>query len=291
MGFFGAVKKIGGNIEKAVVKGAKDTGKATKKAVVDTGHAAGAVATSKLGQVALGTALAVSGVGLPAAAAIGAATKGGGALIKKGGNLGKAGTAAYQGAAVGAGAAVVGSGFRAIKSGTGLGGFKSSLLHGKDAIPQKATAKISGPQTAIVEPEYAVEPIVDGVTDSGEIKHDETDRLKESAPVLSLPEGNLKGTPTDLLTPFRRKLLGSGEPSRKPGDDMIGSVVPSVRIRGNPATVLPETEQVSEPAPIEPGSELASPKQETVKDNLPMLLAVAGAGVVIFVILGRQGRK
>lgn len=123
------------NVEKAIKKGVKDTGRAVKKGAIDTGHGIGAVATSKAGLAALAGGLAFTGVGLPAAAAIGAGVKGGGSLIRKGGNPRNAFRGAYQGAAVGAGAAVGGSGFRAVRDKAGFSGFRNQLYRGKSALP------------------------------------------------------------------------------------------------------------------------------------------------------------
>lgn len=282
---------IFGNIGNAVKKAVKDTKNATVKAVVDTGHVTGKVVTSKVGQAVIGGALAVSGVGLPAAAAIGAAAKAGGNAIKPGGNFKTAFTGAYQGAALGAGAAVAGAGVRAVKSGAGVSGFKNILLHGKGAVPT-ATAKISdGPPPMAIEPEYAVESIVPGVTDSGIIKHDATDLLPEVQPAFPLPDSQRKSTPTDLFTPFKRRLLGDGSPSKEKGSDNNGNVGPRYRTRENAATVLPaETDTTSNESNI--GSSGVVPTEAAPKaDNLPMLLAVGAAGVIMLVVLGKQVRK
>lgn len=143
MGFFGnignAVKKAVKDTGNAVAKGAKDTGKAVVKGAVDTGHVAGAVAKSDIGQGIIGAALAASGVGLIPAVAIGAGVKSTATLIAPGGNLGKAGHAAIKGAELGAGAAVAGAAVRTIASKGGLGGFKSTLLGGKNALKPVAS--------------------------------------------------------------------------------------------------------------------------------------------------------
>lgn len=91
----------------------KGIGRAIKKGVKDTGHEAGRFATSKVGQVVTGAALAATGVGLIPGIAIGAAVKGGGALAKKGGNLKKALTGAEQGAITGAAGSLTGKVVRA----------------------------------------------------------------------------------------------------------------------------------------------------------------------------------
>jgi hypothetical protein len=90
-------------------KTVKNIGNTVKKAVVDTGHVAGKVVTSKVGQAVIGTALAATGVGIPAAAAIMGGSKAIGNLIKPGGNLKSAATGAYQGALTGAAFSVGGS--------------------------------------------------------------------------------------------------------------------------------------------------------------------------------------
>jgi hypothetical protein len=90
----------------------KNVTKAVGKGVKDVGHAAGKVVTSKAGQLVIGGALAATGVGIPAAAAISAAAQGGGQLIKKGGNLKKAGKGVVVGGAEGAAASLVGKGAR-----------------------------------------------------------------------------------------------------------------------------------------------------------------------------------
>lgn len=92
-------------------------GKAVKKAVVDTGHVVGKVATSKIAQGVVGTALAVTGVGIPAAAAIMATQKGVGNLIKPGGNLKSAATGAAQGALTGAAAGIAGKVIKTVAPG------------------------------------------------------------------------------------------------------------------------------------------------------------------------------
>lgn len=78
-------------------------------AATQVGHAVGTAVTSKVGQAIEGGALALTGVGLPAAAGIFAATKGVGNLIKPGGTIGHALTGAAQGAVEGAASSVAGS--------------------------------------------------------------------------------------------------------------------------------------------------------------------------------------
>jgi hypothetical protein len=86
----------------------KNIGKTVTKAVKDTGHVVGNVVTSKVGQAVIGTGLALTGVGIPAAAAIGAASQAGGGLIKSGGGLKAATKGALVGGVEGAAAGVAG---------------------------------------------------------------------------------------------------------------------------------------------------------------------------------------
>jgi len=93
----GSVGKIGQNVKNAVVKGVKDEG-----------HFVGKVASNPWVQGLTEAALVASGVGAPAAAAIMAAEKGGGALLKPGGNIGDAVKGGATGAVMGYGGAKLG---------------------------------------------------------------------------------------------------------------------------------------------------------------------------------------
>jgi hypothetical protein len=104
----GTVGKIGQNVKNAVTKGA-----------TDVGHAVGKVASNPLTQGALAAALAATGVGAPAAAAIMAGVRGGGALLTPGGNIGDGLKGAATGAAMGYGASKVGG---ILRGGGGIGG-------------------------------------------------------------------------------------------------------------------------------------------------------------------------
>lgn len=120
----------------------KNIGKAVKKGVVDVGHGAGAVVTSKIGQGVLGTALAVTGVGAPAAALIFGATKGTGNLIKKGGNLKHFATGVAQGAVEGVVSVGAGKAVRAI------GG---KILNRGAKTPGAASAGTAAARSALVD--------------------------------------------------------------------------------------------------------------------------------------------
>ncbi len=101
-------------IVKGVSKAVKTVASPVQKAAAAVGHTAGNIVTSKVGQAVLGTALAATGVGIPAAAAIMGGTKAVGNLIKPGGNLKHAATGALQGAATGVVAGAAGQAFKAI---------------------------------------------------------------------------------------------------------------------------------------------------------------------------------
>lgn len=72
------------------------------RALKETGHALGQVATNPLVDAGLAGALALTGVGIPASAAILGGTKGLGSLIAPGGNIGDAAQGAVSGGAEGA---------------------------------------------------------------------------------------------------------------------------------------------------------------------------------------------
>lgn len=102
------------SVVKGVAKVAGNVAKTVKKAAVDTAHVTGKVVTSKVGKTILAGGLALTGAGIPAAAAIMGGTQAVGTLIKPGGNVGKAAKAGATGAAVGVAASVVGKGVRKV---------------------------------------------------------------------------------------------------------------------------------------------------------------------------------
>lgn len=81
----GTAGRIGQNTKNAIVKGA-----------TDVGHAAGNALDNKYVQAATAAALAASGVGAPAAAAMLAAQAAGGKILKPGGNIGDAASAGLK---------------------------------------------------------------------------------------------------------------------------------------------------------------------------------------------------
>jgi hypothetical protein len=122
--------------------GIKNVGSTIKKAAVDTGHELGRAASNPVVQGLTAAGLAATGVGAPAAAAIMAAQRGGGALLKPGGNIGAGLRGGVEGAAMGAGAAKAGSLVRGVLS-NGLPS-ASSVFSSGGALKDAAGKLISG---------------------------------------------------------------------------------------------------------------------------------------------------
>lgn len=101
-----------------------------KSSVKGTGHTIGKVADNKWVQGATAAALAATGVGAPAAAAIMAGMAGGGALLKKGGNIGDGLMGAAKGAAMGYGAGKAG---QLLHGGIGVAGSGGTSATGAGA--------------------------------------------------------------------------------------------------------------------------------------------------------------
>ncbi|MFL5912760.1 MAG: hypothetical protein ACJ768_19615 [Gaiellaceae bacterium] len=111
-------------------------GSGIKHAAQGVGHAVGKVASNPWVQGLTAAGLAATGVGAPAAAAIMAGVKGGGALLKPGGNIGQGLKGAATGAVMGAGAAKAG---QLLRGGGSLGG-----ILGKAGSALKATGGFAG---------------------------------------------------------------------------------------------------------------------------------------------------
>lgn len=136
--------QFGGFSLKGIAKAVKKVASPVQKAAAAVGHTVGNVATSKIGQGILGTALAVTGVGLPAAAAIGAGVKGVGNLIKPGGNLKHTVTGAAQGAILGVASVGAGKVVRKVGSTILNRGAKSAtgaVKTGSDVLIDQVTAR------------------------------------------------------------------------------------------------------------------------------------------------------
>lgn len=127
-------------------------------AATQVGHTVGKVVTSKVGQAVLGGALAVTGVGLPAAAAIFGGTKAVGNLIKPGGNLAHAATGLAQGAVEGAGASLIGRGVRAGVSAIRGSPASAAQTAATVARPPSIGTTMKAPPTATIEPLMAALP-------------------------------------------------------------------------------------------------------------------------------------
>lgn len=146
----------------------KNVGKAVGKAVVDTGHAVGKVADSKIAKGIVAAGLAATGVGVAPAAAIMAAQGAAGGALKKGGGLKKAARGAATGAATGAAAGVAGKVLPKVpglsKPLTKLRGKASTTVLGK-IMPKSAKRATSYDATSKLDtlatqplPEVAVTP-------------------------------------------------------------------------------------------------------------------------------------
>ncbi len=127
---------LGGLSIKGVFKAVKKVASPVQHVLTKVGHGLGTVVTSKVGQGILGGALAFTGVGLPAAAGIFAATKGVGNLIKPGGNLKHFATGVGQGAIEGVVAAGTGKAVRALASKiANRGGGAAPTIAGRAGTP------------------------------------------------------------------------------------------------------------------------------------------------------------
>lgn len=142
----------------------KNIGRAVKKGVTDVGHTVGTVVTSKIGQAVIGTGLALTGVGIPAAAGLMAATKGVGTLIKPGGNLKGAVTGAAQGAVEGVVASAAGSAGRSLfshltqsQSATGPAATAAAQV-----TPTPVTPVAPSALPTLLPPQVATAPTADG---------------------------------------------------------------------------------------------------------------------------------
>lgn len=158
---YGMGDELGGfslkKIVKKVARGVKHVASPVQRGLTHVGHEAGKIITSKVGQAALGTVLAATGVGVPAAAAIFGGTKAFGNLIKPGGNLKHAAIGAFQGAAEGATAGLLGKAARSgvaksvgrtiehgvVKTGKGI-------FHGVEAVGKGAVHGVESLGKAII---------------------------------------------------------------------------------------------------------------------------------------------
>lgn len=106
----------------SIGSGLRKVGSGIKNTVVGAGHLVGEVASNPVVQGLTAAGLAATGVGVPAAAAIMAAERGGGKLLAPGGNIGQAARGGVEGAAMGAGASLLGSGVRRVVGAIGARG-------------------------------------------------------------------------------------------------------------------------------------------------------------------------
>lgn len=146
------VKNIGNTIKKA----ATDTTKAVTKAVVQTGHVAGEVVTSTAGKAIIGAGLALTGVGIPAAAAFMATTQGVGTLIAPHGTIGGAAKGAAEGAVEGAVAGVAGKALTKFAPSLVTGA--QNLLHINQQAPSTAQVQAANVEANAPLPSPVVTP-------------------------------------------------------------------------------------------------------------------------------------
>jgi hypothetical protein len=128
----------------------KQAAGAVKDGVVGAGHFVGQAASNPWVQGLTAAGLAATGVGAPAAAAIMAAERGGGALLQPGGNIGDAVKGGLEGAAMGgaasaAGSAIHGGGGLLSKAGSLYGAGKTALGIGGNTAGLPSGAPSDGP--------------------------------------------------------------------------------------------------------------------------------------------------
>lgn len=162
--------EFGGFAGFSLKKIVKNVGKAVGKAVKDTGHVAGKVITSKVGQAVIGTGLALTGVGIPLAAGIGAGAQAAGQLIKPGGNLGKAAKGAAVGGAEGLAAGVAGKALgkigvvQTLREKIGTAAPKPTTYESDERLDALASGQI--PDVSVV-PSSATQPVLKALPETG----------------------------------------------------------------------------------------------------------------------------
>jgi hypothetical protein len=255
----------------------KNVGSAVKKAAVDTAHVTGKVVTSKAGKALIGGALALTGVGIPAAAAIGAATQGVGTLIRPGGNIGAAAKAGAVGAAGGVAASVVGKGIRRVApnvtdiSRTAV----NKVLPGNPLETRKmADEKASRRRTAVIGPVRKTEPVkLPPVPDLIHLPVD----VPPPPPLGVGPESKNEGNPNN--------------PQKKPGTSLIRRASAAVERAKKAATLVEqahvEPAQVYVPQYTPPGAatgadeQTVTPEKSAIGGIPPVVLAAGVVGLLL----------
>lgn len=254
----------------------KNVANTVKKAAVDTAHVTGKVVTSTAGKAIIGGALALTGVGIPAAAAIGAATQGVGTLIRPGGNIGAAAKAGAVGAAGGVAASVVGKGIRRVApnvtdiSRTAV----NKVLPGNPLETRKMAANR---RTAVIGP------------------------VRKTEPVKLPPVPDLIHRPVDVPPPPPPSLLGVGpeskndgnpnNPKKKPGTSLIHRASTAVERAKKAATLVQQAQvepaQVYVPQYTPPGAatgadeQTVTPEKSAIGGISPVVLAAGVVGVLL----------
>lgn len=198
----------------------KNVANTVKKAVVDTGHVTGKVVTSKVGQAVLGTALAVTGVGAPAAAAIFATTKGVGNLIKPGGNLKSAATGAAQGAVEGVVSVAAGKVARAA-IGKITSSHKSTGSTATDAAIATAGA-VALPIAGKILPEVLLPPI--SVIPSNPADDFQIPKLGQPAPMFPKSKRVVASDRTPAKVGAAKKVVDAGRAVKGKTDQTAGLI-------------------------------------------------------------------
>lgn len=262
----------------------KNVAKTAVKAVKDTGHVAGKAVTSGVGKTILAGGLALTGVGIPAAAGIMAATQAGGALIKPGGNVGKAAKAGAQGAVIGAGAGVAGKVLTKMAPGVVTGSRKAF-----NKVTPGDTFKTDATGAAINAPKKRKTTVIPPVRPAGTPPG--TPLVLKKVP--DLVHGELPQLPPSTIEPAPPVLKVAEETDKKPGAKRtrIGALV-------DKAKKAAETVQQIEPSggqpPViyNPGTGPLGPTPEQAptapaKADLPMPLILAGVGALALIAMTR----
>lgn len=256
---------LGFSLKKVV----KNVVRAEVKAVKDVGHAAGKAVTSTAGKAIIAGGLALTGVGLPAAAAIGAGTQGVGTLIKPHGNVRKAAKAGATGAAGGVAAGLVGKVLKnnapnVVDAARGKLGMKSFRPTAKTSVlpPVRPLGVPSGTPLVFKK----VPDLIHGGSSSGGV--DPVDVGMQAPPFVK------STAPVKLLDAFKRK---------------ASAVKDAVTHAASGPVYDPGTGPMAPDAP--PASASAdTPKEAGILGNIPPVALIGGAAVLLVVLTQKRGR-
>ncbi len=275
------------SVVKSVGKAVGGAAKAVAKGATAVGHTAGKVVTSGVGKGILAGGLALTGVGIPAAAAIMGGSQAVGALIKPGGNIGKAAKAGATGAAVGAGAAVVGKGIKRFApsvTDASRRAFNKVTPGDTFKTDAKGAAINARRKTTVIPP---VRP--PGLPPGTPLKFKPVpDLITQGAPVLKAAEvatetPAMSGKDDKKKTPAKRTRISSLiDKAKKTAEAVqqtaqVAQVAPVEQSAPAPVVYNPGTGPLAQetPAPSQPGEE---------KPGLPLPLILGGAAVLLLVL-------